>query len=219
MNHSYAHPPEPFKMDDMSDQIPRRNFLPGRLLGRTILSLFGWQIEGDLPQLSKAIICVAPHTSNWDFVFGMAGALSRDLDASWFGKHSLFRFRPVARILTWLGGIPVDRNLPHGIIEQVIQTCNSRKSFLFGLAPEGTRRRVTRWKTGIYHISRNTNVPIIPVCNNYPRRRIVVYESFQPDQDMEHAMLEISRYYCAYQAKKPANFSPHIADRSEPSSP
>lgn len=208
-----------YRMDGMDDKIPRRDFLLGKLLGRLVLRLFGWQIEGELPQLSKCVVAVAPHTSNWDFVFGMAAALSLDLDASWFGKHTLFHSRPASCVLTRLGGIPVDRSQPHGIIEQVIETCNSRDKFLFGIAPEGTRRPVTRWKTGGYHIARKAGIPIVPVRIDYPHKTITILEPFRPGEDLEQEMLKISSFYSAEQAKNPQNFSSHLPEDSPPQQP
>jgi len=193
----------------MTDSIPRRHFLFGRLLGRLILRLFGWQIEGELPHLSKCVIVVAPHTSNWDFIFGMAAALALDLDANWLGKHSLFHYRPVARVLIWLGGVPVDREHPHGIIENILNESITREKFLLGVAPEGTRKPVQHWKTGAWHIAHRAGIPILPGRIDYSRKVISILEPFMVDDDMEQEMLKISRLYSAEQAKHPDKFMPH----------
>lgn len=196
-------------MVKMNDKIPRRNFPIGRLIGRLMLLLFGWRIEGDLPQLAKCVVVVAPHTSNWDFFFGMAAALALDLDANWLGKHTLFRIPPSAWLLSRLGGIPVDRAHPHGIIEQIVDTCCSRDKFLLGIAPEGTRSPVKHWKTGAYLIARKASVPIVPACIDYRQKSISILEPFMPGDDMEQEMLRISSYYSGAQAKISQNFIPH----------
>lgn len=208
-----------YKMKTMTDNIPRRNFPPGRWLGRVVLRLFGWRIKGELPQLSKSVVVVAPHTSNWDFVFGMAAALALDLDANWLGKHTLFKYRPVAWLLTRLGGIPVDRKHPHGIIEEIIDACNARDKFLLGIAPEGTRSPVRHWKTGAYHIAHRAGIPIIPVRIDYRQRSIIILEPFRPGEDMEQVMHTISRLYSAEQAKNPQNFLSHRPEHPAPPPP
>ncbi|MDT8421482.1 MAG: 1-acyl-sn-glycerol-3-phosphate acyltransferase [Desulfuromonadales bacterium] len=203
----------------MTDSLPRRHFLPGRWFGHLMLRLTGWRVEGALPPVAKCVVVVAPHTSNWDFFFGMAAALALDLDASWFGKHTLFRLPTVAWLLTRLGGIPVDRSHPQGVIQQVIDLCRSRQQFLFGIAPEGTRSRVTRWKTGAYLIARATGMPILPVRFDYPRRRITILEPYQPGPDMEQEMLRLSSFYSSRLARKPEKFSPHQSDVTPPPPP
>lgn len=200
----------------MTDSIHRRNFPPARLLGQLILYLFGWQIEGELPRLSKCVIVVAPHTSNWDFVFGLAAALALDLDANWLAKHTLFRNRLIARMLIWLGGIPVDRKHPHGIIENVIEECLSRDKFLLGIAPEGTRSPVPHWKPGVWHIAHRTGIPILPARIDYSHKTISILEPFQVGDDMEQEMLKISNLYCAEQAKNPHKFLPHRPEKTSP---
>jgi len=93
---------------------------------------------GALPLLPRYIIIVAPHTSNWDFFVGLAAKFALGLRAQWLGKHSLFR-GPVGWILRALGGIPVDRSRPDGVIEGVLAGMQDAPTFVLALAPEGTR--------------------------------------------------------------------------------
>jgi 1-acyl-sn-glycerol-3-phosphate acyltransferase len=105
------------------------------------------------------------------------------------------------------------------VIQQVIDLCRSRQQFLFGIAPEGTRSRVTRWKTGAYLIARATGMPILPVRFDYPRRRITILEPYQPGPDMEQEMLRLSSFYSSRLARKPEKFSPHQSDVTPPPPP
>ena len=100
--------------------VPRRGSAPLRAAGRALLAAMGWRVEGEIPDLPKFVIAVAPHTSNWDFVVGMGAMFALDLRLSFLGKHTLFR-GPYAPLLRWLGGIPVDRGSPHGVVGEAVQ--------------------------------------------------------------------------------------------------
>ena len=89
----------------LGDTVPKRGNIFSRAIGKGILTLTGWRFEGEIPNLSKMIIIVAPHTSNWDFVYGLSTVIGLGLNAHWLGKHTLFR-KPFRTIMTWLGGIP-----------------------------------------------------------------------------------------------------------------
>jgi len=188
--------------------IPRRNFFLGRLLGRLLLGLLRWKIRGELPGLSKVVLVVAPHTSNWDWIIGMAAALSLDLDAHWLGKHTRFEGR-LRRPLLWLGGIPVNRTRPEGVIEQVVEVCDRREKFLLGVAPEGTRRPVAHWKTGCWRVASATGMPLLPVAIDYAHREIVIYDPFRTGTDMEADMERLSAVFAAEMAKYPDKFIPY----------
>jgi 1-acyl-sn-glycerol-3-phosphate acyltransferase len=206
-------------MKIMSDTLPRRNSRTGRWLGRLMLRLLGWRIAGELPRLPKAVVVAAPHTSHWDFVFGMAAALTLDLDVRWLGKHSLFRYRPAAWLLTRLGGIPVDRRRPQGIIEKAVAVCNARDRFLLAIAPEGTCRPVARWKSGAWQIARQAGIPLVPIRIDYKHQEIAILEPLQPTGDLEQEMLAVSRLYSAEQAKYPPKFLPHQPKQAAPPPP
>ena len=53
-------------------------------LGRLILSITGWKVEGAKPSITQSVIIAAPHTSNWDFFYLLAGAKPK-------GENSLAR--------------------------------------------------------------------------------------------------------------------------------
>ena len=123
-------------------------------------------MTGDLPNCSRLVVIVAPHTSNWDFVVGIAARLALRLRIHWLGKHTLFRGL-FGRWMRRLGGIPINRSAAHGAVEQVIQQFQTHKSFLVGLSPEGTRKKVPQWKSGFYHIAVGAEVPILPIHFDY----------------------------------------------------
>ncbi len=85
------------------------NFLPpnpfAETLGRCVLKLMGWRVEGQLPALDKFVMIGAHHTSNWDFVVFIAAKFVLRVNARWFGKHSIFRW-PFRGILRRWGAFP-----------------------------------------------------------------------------------------------------------------
>jgi 1-acyl-sn-glycerol-3-phosphate acyltransferase len=150
---------------------PRRHYGALRRLGLAWLRLSGWRIEGEIPDFDRAVVAVAPHSSNWDFVHTVAAVFSLGLRVSFIGKHTLFR-GPFGRFLTWLGGIPVDRARPDGVVEAVQASFARGLPLWFGVAPEGTRHAGAPFKSGFYRVARAAGVPIVPVYLDYHRRVI-----------------------------------------------
>jgi len=155
-----------------------------RALGRFYLRLGGWRIEGVFPDTPKCVAIVAPHTSNWDFPLGVAILWAIELRASWLGKHSLFK-PPFAAFFRWLGGIPVDRRASHGVVGACVQAFEAAPALLLGLAPEGTRKGVSRWRTGFYQIATAAGVPILPVAFDFRDHVIHLLPLFTPSGDLE----------------------------------
>jgi 1-acyl-sn-glycerol-3-phosphate acyltransferase len=144
-----------------------------RLLGRAGMTLLRWNIEGEIPDLHKFVLIMAPHTSNWDFVVAMLADLALDMDAGFLAKHTIFK-GPFGTWLRSLGGIPVVRHAAHNVVSQVVAEFNRRERLILGIAPEGTRRKVARWKSGYWHIARGAKVPIVPAGLDFGRRAIVI---------------------------------------------
>jgi 1-acyl-sn-glycerol-3-phosphate acyltransferase len=155
-----------------------------RAIGQAYLRLSGWRIEGTVPGESKFVAIVAPHTSNWDFSLGVAVLFALELRVSWLGKHSLFR-PPFQAFFYWLGGIPVDRRASHGVVGTCVQAFESAPALLLALSPEGTRKGVSRWKTGFYSIAAGAGVPILPVAFDYRDHVVHLLPLFRPSGDLD----------------------------------
>lgn len=196
----------------LSRNTPRLGNAFSRWLGRSVLSVKGWRFEGQFPEHKKMVICVAPHTSNWDFVIGLAVAFSLQLKISFFGKHNIF-IPPFKGILRRWGGIPIERSKTHGIVKQMISEVSSARQMLLCLAPEGTRSAVSPWKTGFLHIAHQSNVPVFLIGLDYQRRVIVLGPCFQPS---DNTQLEIAKVYQFY-AKVPAKYPSKVAFPAEKS--
>ena len=134
-----------------------RGTVAGRLFGGAILKVLGWKVEGAFPDIPKFLIVAAPHTSNWDAIIGLAAVLRLNLDIHFYVKDKAFRL-PLGWILRKLGGIPVNRYAAHGLVGEAISAFDKRDTFVLGITPEGTRKRMDRWKTGFHHIGRGANV-------------------------------------------------------------
>ena len=158
-----------------------------RIIGKIYLRGGGWRIEGAFPVESKLVAIVAPHTSNWDFPLGVAVLFTLELRATWLGKHTLFD-TPLRGFFRWLGGIPVDRRTSHGVVDACVQAFGAAPALLLALAPEGTRKGVSRWKSGFYSIAAEARVPILPVAFDYRTRVVRLLPLFRPsgnlDQDL-----------------------------------
>jgi len=175
---------------------------PFWLLGNLYLKLFGWKVEGDLPPDPKYVLIVAPHTSNWDFPHLLAASFLYRVHAHWLGKQTIFCW-PFGWMLRRLGGIPIDRESRHDIVEQAVQAFSGRDKFILGVAPEGTRSRTDYWKTGFYHIARGAQVPILLVSIDYGRKTCSVGRLITPSGDLEADMETIRDFYSTVQARHP----------------
>jgi 1-acyl-sn-glycerol-3-phosphate acyltransferase len=164
--------------DNVKGAFPLRGNAFSRWVGRVGLRLLGgWRVVGDLPHVKKAIIPVAPHTSNWDFFIGVFAMLALGLNLSYLGKHTIFRF-PVNGLLRWLGGIPVDRRAASGVVEQMVAQFNQRDHLILALSPEGTRKKVAEWKKGFLHIAQAAQVPVVPIALDFSKKVVEITPPF-----------------------------------------
>jgi len=152
-------------------------------LSALILKLLGWQIIGEPPKLRKYVLIVAPHTSNWDFVLGVFARKAIGIHMHYMGKSSLFK-PPHGFIFRWLGGFPVDRSKPNGLVNAAVKLFKTREDFILTLSPEGTRKYTPQWKTGFWHIARQANVPIAIVSFDYAKKEITYQALFHTTDDM-----------------------------------
>jgi 1-acyl-sn-glycerol-3-phosphate acyltransferase len=153
-------------------------------MGRVLWSLTGWRFSGEVPDTSKTVVIVAPHTSNWDFPIGVVAMFALGVKVAFLGKHTLFRW-PLGPIMRWLGGISVDRRSSRGVVQQIVDTFNDHDRLFLALTPEGTRGKVDQWRTGFYHMAHEAGVPILPVSFDWGRRRIAFHAPVVASGDLE----------------------------------
>ena len=181
---------------------PRRTYARWlAALGRGWLRLAGWRVEGEFPNVERCVVAVAPHSSNWDFVHGIAVVFALGLGVSFVAKHTLFR-GPFGRFIRWCGGLPVDRSQPHGMVEGIVAAFGRPEPLWVAITPEGTRTRVARFKTGFYRIALAAGVPILPVAFNYRRRAVIPLPLCLPEKSVEHGVQEMEKLFAQHGARR-----------------
>jgi 1-acyl-sn-glycerol-3-phosphate acyltransferase len=183
-------------------QVPRRGSGLFRALGRVALALLGWRVEGEIPNLPKFVIAVAPHTSNWDFVVGIAAMFALDIKIAFLSKHTIFRW-PFGSTLRWMGGVPVDRSSPHGVVGDSIAAFGDSDRLVLAIAPEGTRRHVERFRTGFLHIARGAHVPVLLAALNYGEHCVRFGPLIEPGEDVEADRAGIEAHFAPVRGRKP----------------
>ncbi|PCJ85235.1 MAG: glycerol acyltransferase [Thiotrichaceae bacterium] len=173
-----------------------------KTLSKTILKLTGWKLRIVTPKQNKFILIGAPHTSNWDFPLALLTFWTLDFKIHWVAKKQMFR-GPLHYLFTALGGIPVDRNAPHGFIQQIADRFNQTEQMVLTIAPEGTRSKTEYWKSGFYHIAQTANVPICFGYIDYKKRELGFHKLMHPGGDIDADMKIISNFYKDITGKRP----------------
>lgn len=176
------------------DTMPRNQGWFWPWVGRTIFRCMGWRIEGELPRHQKLVLIAAPHTSNWDFVIGMAAMLALRIKASWLAKHSIF-IGPADPVFRGWGGIPVERSEHHDVVSDVVSAFQQSDKMWLAIAPEGTRKHIDHWKSGFWHIAKGADVPIQTIYFDFSRRVLGVGRCFIPGDDVASDVQAIRDYY------------------------
>ena len=165
-----------------------------RWIGRSILRLGGWRVAGPLPDVPKLVLIAAPHSSNWDGIWGFAAKLALGFEVKVLGKAQLFWW-PLGPLLRRLGVIPIDRSSPQGTVEQAVDMIRRSERIWYAITPEGTRRRVEKWKSGFWKIAHEAQVPILPAYFHYPDRRIGIGPLFATSGDMAVDIAALRAWY------------------------
>ena len=188
------------------DQIPKRlqgnrtRFL--KLVGRLGINLSGWTVKGMVPDEERIVIIAAPHTSNWDFILAMLAILGLNINIRWLGKDSIFK--PGFKwFFNWLGGIPVNREDPNALIDNVVKIVEKEKAIAIAMTPEGTRKKVVRWKTGFLRIAKLTKAKILLISIDSPTKIIQIGSIFEPTGDTELDLNFIQDYYQNFKGINP----------------
>jgi 1-acyl-sn-glycerol-3-phosphate acyltransferase len=169
-----------------------------------ILGLYGWKITGVYPyDTPRLLMAAAPHTSNWDFPLGILVRTAWHIKANFIAKHSLF-FWPLSIVMRGLGGIPVDRTVRGNFVTQMIHTALSVPKAHFIIAPEGTRAKTYKFKTGFYHIAKGANMPILPVTFDWGNRVFHFGDLFYPTDDQEADLAMLWEYFRGVEGHTPS---------------
>jgi 1-acyl-sn-glycerol-3-phosphate acyltransferase len=173
-------------------------------MGRFWLWATGWKLAGNPLPADKYVLIVAFHTSNWDFPICMAARTAVKAPVKWIGKHTLF-WGPFGPIMRALGGVPVNRKLKTDMVGQIAAEFHKRKRFGVAIFPEGTRKRVSHWKTGFYQIALQAGVPIQPAVLDYATKSFRFGPLFYPSGNYKFDMEFLRPYFHIGRPKYPAN--------------
>ena len=177
-------------------------------LYRGILRLFGWKVVVTLPDYSKCVICVAPHTSNWDFILGKLAYGSIGRKAGFLMKKEWFFF-PLGYLFRAMGGIPVDRKSSSSLTDQLADRFEKNDRLAIAITPEATRKPNPDWKLGFYYTALKAQVPIVLAYIDYKDKQIGLTQSIIPSGNVEKEMTEIKNFYRNRQGKNTRRILPY----------
>ena len=172
------------------------------VIGRLGMWLFRWKIVGQVPDGKKFVLIGAHHTSNWDFPFALCAMYSLRLKVSWIGKDTLFK-KPFGGFMRWIGGIPVDRGNPQGMVDQIAKRFKESNKLAVAIAPSGTRKKRDYWKSGFYRIALAAQVPVTCGYLDYKKKIACLGLSFFLTGNITKDMDRIRDFYKDVQAKHP----------------
>lgn len=191
----------------MNGQIKKSHLGTVRVLARFLLRLAGWTVKGsynDGPR--NCVIIVAPHTSQWDFLWGLLARTVYGIRAKYLIKDSFFK-PGIAWFFHLTGGIAVDRSKKNELTAQLKQMLNDGQELKIVFTPEGTRKRVDRWKSGFYWVALDTGLPIVMHYMDYAKKEIGRSEPFTPSGDWDQDRPHFEAYYSSVTAHNPENFN------------
>jgi 1-acyl-sn-glycerol-3-phosphate acyltransferase len=171
-----------------------------------LYTILGWKVPVDFPShIDKYIIIAAPHTSNWDFPIAVLSKYAKGKDIRFIGKHTLFK-PPFGFIVKALGGTPVNRNASSNMVQSIIDIFNEKDKFIFAISPEGTRKKVSKWKTGFYHVAKGAGVPIVMATLDFENKQILVAEPYYVTGDQKIDFKHFHDYFKDVKGKNPDQF-------------
>jgi 1-acyl-sn-glycerol-3-phosphate acyltransferase len=172
--------------------------------------LGGWTCDMRLPEgLKKGVILAVPHTATRDFPIGLGASYTMTKKHGFLGKKELFE-GPFGFLFKMAGGMPVDRSSSHNMVDQVAAIMDKEDEFFLVMAPEGTRTRTERWKTGFYHIAKKQNIPIILGYIDFGRKKTGLDKVLYPTWDEDKDFAAIEAFYRTITAKYPEKFNPKL---------
>ncbi|MFK5959067.1 MAG: 1-acyl-sn-glycerol-3-phosphate acyltransferase [Lutibacter sp.] len=170
-----------------------------------LYTILGWKTVGEFQKdLKKCVIIGAPHTHWLDFPLGIAIKFAEEVPANYIGKAALFK-PPFGFIFRWLGGTPIDRNTSTNKVDAIVEVFNNNEKFILALSPEGTRKKVEKWKTGFYYIAKGANVPIVMITFNFKDKEVKVSKPYYLTDNKEKDFNFFHEYYKDVIGKIPEN--------------
>jgi len=178
-----------------------------RKISKCILKLMKWgvNINVDIPLPDKCVICIAPHTSNWDFILCQLALKASGLHSGFLMKETWFFF-PLGNIFRAMGGIAVPRKKGASLTQSIIEAGNHSDKFVIAITPEGTRSYNEHWRKGFLHIAYGMNIPILLCYLDFKNRIIALDKEFKYTGIIETDLMQVKKYYKNIPAKYPEKF-------------
>ncbi|WP_266159166.1 1-acyl-sn-glycerol-3-phosphate acyltransferase [Dyella silvatica] len=169
-------------------------------LARGALRLSGWRLIGHFPDVPKLILIGAPHSSYWDGVWGLLMKIGLGVNISIMIKREVLD-GPLGIILRPIGMIPINRSAALNVVDQMVERFNEHEQMWLGITPEGTRKKVTHWKSGFLRIAHSANVPIQPLFIDYPSKTFTLGPLVHASADHDADMVTIRAMFSPYRGK------------------
>ena len=201
-------------MNDFATQPPIHFAHTARPWAAWVLKAMGWQLESEGFPGPCGVAIVYPHTSNWDFVIMILAKWAIGVPARFMAKDSLFKIPLLGRWLQHVGGLAIDRQSPHGVVSQVVQTFKAHQCagepLWLGLTPEGTRSKVKSWRSGFYQIALEAQLPLGLVELDYAKKRVTFTSFLRLTGDLAHDIERVQSVYDSVQGKHPDLAAPIV---------
>lgn len=178
-------------------------------IGKLVVRLFRYQIVGERPSDPVCVMVAAPHTSNWDFILTMAMLWATDMKPVWLGKKEMFA-GPTGPLLRRMGGRPVDRENPVGLVDDLVALASSSAHIAILIPPEGTRAKKTYWKSGFRRIALGADIPVVLSFLDKPTRTGGYGPTITMSDDVVEDMDAIRAFYADKHGMKPGRFTPPL---------
>ncbi|MFK7813303.1 MAG: 1-acyl-sn-glycerol-3-phosphate acyltransferase [Maribacter sp.] len=167
--------------------------------------ILGWKLHNEFPiHIKKCVVPVVPHTSWHDFYIGILVRNVWNAEINFVGKKSLFKW-PFGAYFRWMGGTPIDRTKSTDFVTATAKIFEEKEVFRLNLAPEGTRKKVQKLKTGFYYIAKAAKVPIVMVAFDFENKQVKVAEPFFVSNNIEEDFKIIDSFYKGVKGKVPEN--------------
>lgn len=168
-----------------------------------LFTVFGWKLENNFPKnLKKYVVIAAPHTSWIDFPIAILTRMATGTMIHFIGKRSLFKW-PFGFFFRALGGTPVNRTKSNNLVDAVITVFNEKDEFRLGLSPEGTRKKVYKWKTGFYYIAKGANVPIVMATLDFENKCVKFSEPYYTTENKDKDFKVFHNFFKGIKGKNP----------------
>ena len=179
----------------------------------SLLHFFGWKLRYNGLPGTRGVIIFYPHTSNWDFFYGILAKWTINFPLKYLVKESLFQGVTgffLGRIVRYWGGEPIERGVSSGAIPKMAQRIQAADWFWLAIAPEGTRSYTTHLRSGFYHIALTAKVPLVCAFIDYGKKEIGISRQVELSGDEATDLARIQEVYQGMTGQHPNQQSPIV---------